>query len=106
MLHTAIGESRNEHQLVLLERKWLIKVVRQILLALKGDLLDFSSFLLRPLVFRLPDIDGRQIVISCNLHERAGCKSKQIRADRLGGIEGCATLARLRRIDVPNLAVR
>src|SRR4029079_17875379 len=84
MLHAAIGELGNQHQVVLGKWKRLREVVGKIVLAEARQPQDLVRFLLRPLQTRASHEQARSGGVVVQLRERPGRKRENVSADRLG----------------------
>src|SRR5215472_14264737 len=98
MFHAPIGKARNHDQVVLRERKGLLKVGGQILNSVGRDLLNLCSLFAGTFDLRLANIKPRQPRSIVNFLEWPGGESKKISADGPGLVEdresGVATLKR------------
>src|SRR5690242_20283877 len=84
MLHSSIGEAGNHDHVVLGKRKWLGKIVGEILDSLGRNLLHLCRFFLRALELRTPDVQPRHSRRLVHFSEWPGSKGKQISADGIG----------------------
>lgn len=81
VLHAAVSEAGDEDEIVFGKRKGLSKKFREIVDALRGDLLDFGSFRFGFLELRLTDVEAGKAGSLMNFAEGAGSEGEKIGAD-------------------------
>ena len=99
VFHAAVGQTGNEHHVILCKWEWLCEKIGEVLQAPSSDLLYLGSLGLRALELRFAHIERRCALRCEQLLKWSGGKRKQISADRRRLGESGAPLLRANRGD-------